>query len=352
MNNFEKPNPQTDENPYICMPEKVEVDKLSFSNSQCGLNSSMIVVLILIIIGIPVGIILSRINPVISIIFIILSITLFILICFNCKSNLELIKDKSNNKITIIEKNCICCKKTSNLSLEYTVLKAKYYGIEGNKEVSTILALNTNPNEIDLDLDISKIRNTPFKFIYKISQVNVGKDQLELQLKNFSETEFKNRIKEEIELYIPKPNFKHARYANNYNNLIDRFFVKLSDHLYMLYTYPYLEVNKSDQTFERLDWIYTKDFDRIFIGVVKDDSSYFNNFIFSTDTIDKLVLEIFGEYYSLKIILKTGTRTEICKFLKEKKMQLEIFIKFINGQINKINNVNQVIPDNSAPTIK
>jgi hypothetical protein len=88
------------------------------------------------------------------------------------------------------------------------------------------------------------------------------------------------------------------------------------------------------------------------IGVVKNDSSYANNFIFNTDTIDKFVFEIFDEYFCLIIILKTGERTEICNFLKELKTSSEIFIKFINGQINKINNVNQEIPDNSAPTIK
>ena len=88
------------------------------------------------------------------------------------------------------------------------------------------------------------------------------------------------------------------------------------------------------------------------IGVVKNDSSYANNFIFNTDTIDKFVFEIFDEYFCLKVILKTGERTEICKFLKGIKRELEIFIQFINGQINKINNVYKVIPYNSAPTIK
>jgi hypothetical protein len=120
----------------------------------------------------------------------------------------------------------------------------------------------------------------------------------------------------------------------------------------MFYTYPFLIVTKGNETFERLDWMYTKNFDRIFIGVVKDDSSYVNNFIFNTDTIDKFVFETFDEYFCLKIILKTGVRREICKFLTQLKIELNIFINFINGQINKINNVNQDIPDNSAPTIK
>jgi hypothetical protein len=346
MNNFEKPTPEN-ENPYFVMPERVEIDRLSLSNNH--LRKYCFLIIILILIGFP-GFIIAAFNPAIMIFIIILFISLIIFMLFNCKSKIELIKDKSNNRITVMEKNCICCKKILNLPLKYTVLTAKNYGIECTEEASIIFALNIDPNVIDLDN--SKIRNTPFKFIYQLNKVNVKIDQLELQLKNLSEAEFKNNFKEELYLYIPKQNFKQVRYSKSLYDLYDKYFVKISDHFYMFYTHPYLEFNKSNEAFGRLDWIYTKNFDRIFIGVVKDDSSYFKNFIFNTDTIDKFVFEIFGEYFCLKIILKTGERTEICNFLKEIKMQLEVFINFINGQINKINNVNQVITDNSAPTIK
>ena len=166
MKNFEESTPQTCENHYFVLPERTEVDKLSFINCKCGQNTSLII--ILIIIAFPVGFILPEINPVISINIIIIFITIFISIFFNCKSKKELIKDKSNNKISIIEQNFICCKKTLNLSLEYTVLKSKGTGIECNKEVSSIITLNIDPNAIDLDLDNSKIKNTPFKFIYNL----------------------------------------------------------------------------------------------------------------------------------------------------------------------------------------
>ena len=166
MNNFEESTPQTCENHYFVLPERTEVDKLSFINCKYGQNTSLII--ILIIIAFPVGFILREINPVISIIIIIIFIAIFISMFFNCKSKKELIKDKSNNKISIIEQNFICCKKTLNLSLEYTVLKSKGTGIECNKEVSSIITLNIDPNAIDLDLDNSKIKNTPFKFIYNL----------------------------------------------------------------------------------------------------------------------------------------------------------------------------------------
>ena len=101
-----------------------------------------------------------------------------------------------------------------------------------------------------------------------------------------SEIEFNNKIKEEIFLYIPKPKVKLERFSKYLYDLYDKYFVKISDHFYMFYTYQFLDMCKSNETFERLDWLYTTNFDRIFIGVVKDDSSYAKNFIFNTDTID------------------------------------------------------------------
>ena len=348
MDNFEKPTPQTFDNPYFVLPERAESDKLSFSYYKCCPNCMLI--LCITIFTIPAAISLIMLSPIFIIIVIIVYISIIILLLLNCKSNIELIKDKANNRITMIEKYCICCKKIINLSLENTVLKGRYYYTQGEKDhYSYILALNINPNEIDLDLDKSNIRNTPFKYLSKLCVVNSGKEQLELQLKSISKSEFKNKVKEEIDLYHPPRKYRSLK---DDFDLYDSYLVKLSDHFYIFYTYPYLLIDKPNDNFERLDWIYTKDFDRIFLGVVKNDSSYANNFIFNTDIIDKFVLEIYDENFRLKIILKTGVKTEICQFLKELKIQLDIFISLINGQINKINNVNQVTSDNSAPTIE
>ena len=44
MNNFDKPTPEN-ESPYFVMPERVEVDKLSFSNIQFGQTCSIIIIL-------------------------------------------------------------------------------------------------------------------------------------------------------------------------------------------------------------------------------------------------------------------------------------------------------------------
>ena len=61
--------------------------------------------------------------------------------------------------------------------------------------------------------------------------------------------------------------FNNFFYMKKHQINID-LFVKISDHFYMFYNYEYLKENNSNETFQRLDWIYTSDFDRIFFGVV------------------------------------------------------------------------------------
>ena len=152
--------------------------------------------------------------------------------------------------------------------------------------------------------------------------------------------------------------FNNFFYMKKHQINID-LFVKISDHFYMFYNYEYLKENNSNETFQRLDWIYTSDFDRIFLGVVGNDMTYVNNFIFYMNSIDKFILEVRFGQHCLKAILKDRQNIEICRYKNKDIKELEAFINLINGQINKIiNGNNQDYPekpvesDNSAPTIQ
>ena len=80
MNNFEKSTPEN-ESPYFIMPERVEVDRLSFSNIQNGLNCCLVIILFfLLIIGIPAGFFVLGLHPAIVSIIIIFIISLMILL--------------------------------------------------------------------------------------------------------------------------------------------------------------------------------------------------------------------------------------------------------------------------------
>ena len=215
--------------------------------------------------------------------------------------------------------------------------------------LSKLIILNVDPNVIDINNN--SIKNTPFKFIYRFQNLIGSWSVLESNLHHFTRKNYKNNIKEEIDLYVPKQKLINFSFKSFEPSSI---FVKISDHFYMFFNYKYRSETKSNENFRRLDWIYTADFDNIFIGVVKNDTTYINTFIYSIGAIDKFILELRDGKFFLKVLLKGGLNTEICRYTKEKEENLNIFIYLINGQINKINNnINQDFtekPDNSAPT--
>ena len=60
--------------------------------------------------------------------------------------------------------------------------------------------------------------------------------------------------------------------------------MKISEFFYCYY-------NIRNELFQRIDWIYSTNFDRIFIGIVKNDDSYIKTFIYNINSIDKLGMQ-------------------------------------------------------------
>ena len=224
MNSFEKPSPQKIENPYIFIPESNEINRLSIYKAIY--ITFLPIFFVLLCIAYPIVFLLSNRLPFLVPILVVP----IILILFCCKFKILLKKDKSKNRLTFVERNYFCCKKTHNLSLEYTVFSTLECGAEEGTfckhDLSTIVAINSDPNMTDLDN--SNIRNTPFKFIYRFYYLIGNKNKLLSKLTNFRGDKFKNKIKDEIDLYVPK------------QNIIDRYysiFMKISSHFYMFYNY-------------------------------------------------------------------------------------------------------------------
>ncbi len=353
INTSPNPNSQTEDNPYFIVPVDSVQDQISIPKVKAcffvTLFVSIFFMLVPLIQLIPLGAAQFYAPGIIVVIII-------ILLCF--KSKVVLIKDKENNTLIVKEQNFFCCTTQSrNITLEHLVLKISNNFVFDRCcichlcKANTLLALNVDPNVTDIDNN--NIKNTPFKFINIITNINDGPD-IQFNIESFIGKKFNNNIMEQINLYNPnKNNF------NYFFNKPDNVFVKISDHFYMFYNYRYLDTNSTKESFQRLDWIYTNNFDRIFIGVIKDDTTYINNFTYNIVELDKFIVEIRGDSLCLKVILKTEAKFDICRYTREKKRDLDTFIYLINGQINKINNGNnQDVPekpeldDNSAPTIK
>ena len=116
----------------------------------------------------------------------------------------------------------------------------------------------------------------------------------------------------------------------------------------LLCTYLCTKLGKTGKLL-RIDMIYSKNFDRLFIGLVKDDKiSYINTFIFKLDEVEKFVLQkndINEQGFHLKSINKgNGLIQDICH-LYEPEAELEGLLYLLNqklqNDINNINNINQ-----------
>ena len=103
--------------------------------------------------------------------------------------------------------------------------------------------------------------------------------------------------------------------------------------------------------FLRIDMIYSKEFDRLFIGVVKnDESAYINTYLFKLDEVDKFVIQknnINEPGFHLKSIYKgSGLIQDIC-YINEIQTELEGLMFILNEKIqqsaNSINNKNSIV---------
>ena len=360
MLNFDKTDLPTLDNPFIVIPDNLELNQLTIpKNRFCFIVS---IVLPSIIVGTAIILLALFKLGIIIPIAIVGVFTPFLLGFLCCTSKMELIKDKANNILTLQEKNMYRCKKKRyTFPLDSSVLQANYKNYQNTfccrYEYSDIYLFNVDPKV--KDIDNNNIKNVPFKFFTKFEDYIGEEKDLNAKFSSFIGNKFENNIEEEINLYSPnintKARFKYSRYRRA--NILN-IFVKISDHFYMFYNHEYLEKNYSNESFKRLDWIYTNDFDRIFIGVVGNDETYVNTFVFNINTIDKFILEVRFGQLCLKIMLKDRQNIEICRYTTNKEKELDTFIYLINGQINKINNKNNQDypekpeePDNSAPTL-
>ena len=193
---------------------------------------------------------------------------------YKCISKYEFIKDQSINQLTIITKNFLCCQKViCNIFLENAYFDTYYEGDEENSGSRQIMLINTfkNSSEIDLDNNNSNLLNVPVKFYYILTAIGINDIQENiLKLKNFlPNNNYKNNIEIEIDKYKNKYKYKEKPIINHFSFNPINFFPKRMKISELFYSFRF-----QNENFQRIDIIYSKNFDKIFIGVVKNDTTY------------------------------------------------------------------------------
>ena len=211
-------------------------------------------------------------------------------------------------------------------------------------ESLNIIVINTLKNTNEIDFENSKIKETPLKIIHIFDNIFHDKD-LELRLNNFINSpgyingEFEETNKYSMR-YANKPDI-HFRPVSGKRL---SYFLKLSEYFY---TYNHI----LNEQFKRIDWIYSQNFDNIFIWIVKNDKSYIKTFLYKVNSIDKLGMQKKNDIYSFKIIFKDQNSEEICQFKNEQNNVLfDQFLFLFNGRLEDINGI-KTSDELAPPTI-
>ena len=352
----EKPNPQNNQNPYLIISESSDepVDLIISQKSECFYLIIPLYIFFgigLISMSITFKVIYKR-NEYLGIAIIV--ILPFLLLLYLCKR--KLILRKKNKQLTILEHNYLFCKKEYDFSLENINAAIRPSGsFKCNFKMyylSNLIIYGIDSTKINFNTDY--IKNIPLKLFYIFKHCVIDYNALY----NFlGISRSGGAINNEINLYIPNSKDKIDKETHKLPKINYQQFLKLSDHYYCYLTY-YLNQNvRTNENFQRIDWIYSENYDQIFIGIVKNDRSYLNTLTYNTNLINRYVLELKGDKYLLKIIFHDSTEAQICQFKKNfseynyhsLNENLDALLYLLNGQLNKINNKNN--NENSAPTV-
>jgi hypothetical protein len=249
----------------------------------------------------------------------------FIFIFFllkNCTKRYIISKDENKKRLYIQSLNC-CGKKIIMLDLD---LETYHFQCIEDTDLDNgfnlghkVIIFNDLKNKSDYNLDTSNIKEIPLILAYsfQISLQRGTHKELENKLNNYINSKNFNNTIEQFEFkYTPKKSnhfsnfqyFRRSGCAKYCDNFITFFFNRRR-----------YEYNSDDQAV-RIDFIYSENFDRIFIGVVKNyQKSYIKTFLFNTNTIDKFILQANQlKGYDLRIMLKENNEIQTIWQIKRK----------------------------------
>ena len=317
-----------------------------------------------------------------------------------CVYKIKLIKDTSNGKVIVKVINYLCFPKMKlNLDIENThfyIMREFYQDEDGTSESFRLLIINDYKNLVDIDLDTSNIKQKPAKFFYSFNNVwrgNYDHTQFAQLLNNFigNSGEYDNPLFFNINKYLNKSKFIF------YSSGVLSKYMKFSEHLFTFHLKNPLGptcvdilfiiitcfinfgivsgaitllTSKNDTIIRligvivfpivniilyilykifkycfdnifRIDCIYSKNFDRVFLGLVKyTKTKYINTFEFQMNNISRFILEREGTNFNLKVEFKNNETQQICTIKNKTQEELEGLINLLNKRliINTENN--------------
>ena len=311
--------------------------------------------------------------PLVAILYI---FTIYIFYHFT-RRNVEIERKENKNVISIKAINlCGCTYKQLELSNFYFHIGTVYDDRENNHIFYRLFMIKDFKNSSEIDLDTSNIKNIPIKIYDYVDNiwpyeggVNAV-DKLEKELNDLAgvspdhKCAFHFNIREYMKLE-PSEKEKQLEKLKELNPHIAKYFMGSNRGNYSQYmkfcenyfSY-YIEELYSEKKGEilRIDFIFSQNFDRIFIGLVNNnEKTYKNTFEFQMNSIDKFILQKIGyedKGYNLKVNLKNNESYQIYSLKKATQENLRGLAYLLNEKLtnNNGNEIFTIAEGNSPPT--
>ena len=319
-----------------------------------------------------------------------LTITIVLLVLFLKVNKINLIKNESNNQLTVKVINFLnISKSTLNFNLQNVILDIIKYQID-SKKYEALVITNTFQNDKDIDLNLSNIKNKPIRNIYHIFPILNKNNYITLSLRNFIgiSPETENPVYFNINQYMGK-SYAYSQTFSIYK--LSRY-MKISDYFFTYYfkepccyrcfkciiiivvfillfeMFPIFgiiygskknilicvmmlislliiasiilifNIRAIKKYSLRLDIIFSKNFDTIFIALLNHNgTSYKKTCIYDMNSIERFILESYNNSNNisiLKVIYKNKNVEDIFR-IYECQYNLEGLLFILNERINK-----------------
>ena len=247
----------------------------------------------------------------VGIILISSAIILILIQCiFNLKDRLEIIKDISNNKIIVNRKNIF-----SRVVKKITISKDNIHFYCTNysnyiEETNYFFIINNFKDLYDIDLNTSEIKLKPAVLFYSLKNY-IPKIDLKSLYDFLGCKLYENPFFFDVDYYM-KNNLK---YPHPYGSL--KRLMKINSHfLTYFYILPNHNALKTD-IISRIDFIYSKNYEELFIGLVNlKNTSYVNTFDIDLTKVDEITSIDEPRRFAIVFSLKNGEKINIYGFTR------------------------------------
>jgi len=327
-------------------------------------------------------------------------IIVFVLIGLEKENKIKFIKDEINNTLKVKVINAFCfAKKTLTFNLQnvaINLIEKVVHFDDGDSHQRILVISNTFKYNFEFDLNINKIKEKPVDNIYLAIKEFKNMNESYSYLKDFLNCSPENEspVLFNINEYMGKANLPSPKFGCNLSK-----YMKMSEHFFSFYTdeiccgllsklvfiqiitylslfvilftiMPIKEYIKMPplillltltimfvipttivilliyctcSSSLRIDIIYSKNFDTIFIGLISYfGNSYKKTFINDIGSIDKFILDPYknsNNKFILKVVYKNQTIQNIFR-INQYKTTLEGLLFILNKKLNSNNNIN------------